>query len=740
MPPDINEYFNPVLSDIPTAYYPWWHYARESIHSLSMPMWNPFALAGTPFFANAQSALLSPFSLLLWILPLDYALGAVAAVQLWLLGFGTYLLARELGFSFPPALLAAVVFGFSPFAIVWISYPLLSVLALLPWALWLVERIVRRRSATDAIVLGLVLLAALLAGHPGSQVHLYAIVAAYSGLRLLLTRLPLVEAARRGGMIVASLLLGLAGAAVVLIPVALAIPDTVGVEARSSGALTLADDAMRTLFFPDWWGRPSDRYLSPPVNYNEGTIYAGTIGLLLAFLALLTRDQWRRKLPFVLLGLFGFGAAFGLEPVRWLLEATPVLENNRNARLSLLVQLSVAVLAGFALQRLLERGAAHVRVGIVGAAAGLVGVVGLVAADPSFHELRVTSNHFRTGTDYAVPDVVQTTAVAWWFLLAGGLILVLFVSRRKAGVLVAAVLSLAVLDAAHVARGYNPMAPSEHAFPEAPPGVEFLQQNAGTERLAGVGITIPPDTSTVYRLRDVRGNDPPMPTLRFLRLFRLVNPTQGADWLAIPTLTPLGLRVLSALNVRWLMFPPGSAASMPGLSPAYSGPDAVIFRNSAAVPRAYLPRVVRSVSTEAEALDELAAPSFDARRVAVVEGTSDGAAEGSVRVVRDEPEELEVDVDLTRGGLVVVPDALLDGWTVKIDGAEVRSLRVDSVLRGVDVPAGDHTVRWTYHTPGLTGGAAISAAGLAAAVGWCAWVVLARRRIRQPRAEDGETA
>jgi hypothetical protein len=56
------------------------------------------------------------------------------------------------------------------------------------------------------------------------------------------------------------------------------------------------------------------------------------------------------------------------------------------------------------------------------------------------------------------------------------------------------------------------------------------------------------------------------------------------------------------------------------------------------------------------------------------------------------------------------------------------------------VPAGDHTVRWMYHTPGLTAGAVISVAGLAGAVGWCAWLILARRRLGQPKPSNGETA
>src|SRR5688500_5063106 len=87
-PPDLASYFNPLLSDIPTAYYPWTVLARDLIREGTFPAWNPYALAGTPFFANPQPGWFSPFSLPLWTLPLNYAFGLVAALKLLAAGFG----------------------------------------------------------------------------------------------------------------------------------------------------------------------------------------------------------------------------------------------------------------------------------------------------------------------------------------------------------------------------------------------------------------------------------------------------------------------------------------------------------------------------------------------------------------------------------------------------------------------------------------------------------------------------
>ena len=736
-PADVLSYFNVVLSDVPTAYYPWWHYARDALQAGHLPEWNPYALAGTPFFANPQSTLLSPLSLPLWLLPLNFGFGVVAAVQLWLIGFGTYLLSRELGLGFWAALVAGISFGFSPFAIVWLTYPLLSVLALLPWALWLVERIMNHGRGFDALALSAVLGAALLAGHPGSQVHLYAVVVGYGILRLFLRAgVPAAARFRRGALVGAALGLGFVLGAVALLPTALAISGTVGLEVRTSGELTLPYEAMRTLFFPDWWGRPSDVFLSAPYNYNEGTIYGGTVALALAVLAVLSGQAWRQKAPFVVLAVVGFEAAFALEPIESVLAHTPVLQSDRNARLSLLVQLGVAILAGFAVQELLDRGISRRRLAAVAAGGVIVGILGLVAAGPSFHELRLTGNHFLNGTDYPIRDVVQTATVGWWLILVAIFAGVVLVLPRFVGPTVVAVALIGViaLDLGHFARGYNPMAPSQDAFPTAPAAVRFLQQRATAERVAGVGTTLPPDTSTVYRLRDVRGNDPPRPDLRYMRLWRLLNPAQATgDWLAVGSLGERGRHVLDLLSVRWVISAPGMPEPpAAGLVRVYNGSDATIYRNERAAPRAYVPDVVTTVPGEKGVLAAVAARRFDARREAVVEGSGARAGRGRVRLVRDRAEDVVLESNLSRPGLVVLSDSFADGWEATIDGRRSDAIRVDSVLRGVEVPAGHHLIRWRYRTPGLVAGAAVSVLGMVGAAVWGgALIVVRRRRLHQ---------
>ena len=180
-PASAARYANGDLADVSLSYYPWIVLARAFVHAGTFPAWNPYAFGGTPLFANVQMAWASPFSIPLWILPLPYALGVAAALKLWVAAFGTYLLARELRLGFWAGLVAGTSFSLCAFDVVWLSHGVfVSVAALLPWAIWLTERVVRRGRGSDGLALTAVIALALAGGHPGTQVHVLAATALYA--------------------------------------------------------------------------------------------------------------------------------------------------------------------------------------------------------------------------------------------------------------------------------------------------------------------------------------------------------------------------------------------------------------------------------------------------------------------------------------------------------------------------------------------------------------------------------
>jgi hypothetical protein len=765
-PADIHSYYNPLLSDIPSAVYPWREYARGLIREGTLPAWNPYVFAGAPFYSNPQTGIFSLFSVPLWILPLNYAIGVGAALKLWAAGFGSYLLVRELRLGFLPGLLAGVAYAFCSMNIVWLTHETLPAVAvMLPWMLWLIERLfVRGGGLGPALGLAVATAIALGGGHPSIQLHVLAGAGLYAVVRVaLLHDIPAQErwrplALAGGGLALGALLMG-----AMLIPEALGSHGTIGTLARKGGHSTLPGsvmpvDAIKTTILPDWWGRPSSietrltteflatHSTAAAVNYNERTFYAGVVALLLACIGLAGRAGWRRKAPFAALGFVGLAVPLHFPVVYQLVEHLPGLELVQNQRMHFLFEMAAAVLAAFGLQALLERPAGD-RTRLALALGGVaVGLVALAVLGPSGAVVRDTLKHFLTGRGFHSNGVLALTSVWWYLLFAAGVAAAVLAARRRPALGSAvgvALVALAIADMLHFAIGYQPMGPASRVIPPRVPAIAFLQRHASEGRITGLEeASIPNDWPMVYRLRDVRGYDPPQPTLRFFHLWQAVNPQQ-ANWTSftIEGLTPEAVRLFGVLGARYIVaaagvgLAPGGGPAMRAIHRVYADGDATIFENAMALPRTMVAPAVQLTADEDEARAALVADGFDPRRTVVVErqpgvaGAGDvPAAHGTVRMVRDRSTTLTLQASLDRRGLVVLNDDDTAGWSVRVDGHAARALHVNDVMRGVVVPGGRHEIVWSYAVPGLRAGAVVSVLALGLIVGLATAPAVLRRR------------
>jgi len=751
---------NGLLSDVPTADYPWRFLIRELLHSGTFPAWNPYVLGGIPLWSNPQTGLFSLFSLPLWILPLNYGIGVGAALKLWAAAFGTFLLVRELRLGFLPGLLAGICFSFSAIDIVWLTHETLpAVAALLPWMLWLVERIYRGGRIGPLLGLAAATAIGLGGGHPGMQVHVMAAAGMYALLRAAF--LPRASAwgerLRPFGLAVGGLALGALLMGVMLVPEALSSQGTLGTAARAHGRGTLPGTQMpltviRTVLFPDWWGRPSSfeggstrpvTVLAPGVavgvNYNERTLYAGAVGLLMALVGVVAPDRWRRKAPFAVLAVLGLAIPLHFPGLYQLVTHLPVFEQVQNQRLHFVWALALSVLAAFGLQALLERPAGDRRrlaAGLAGLALAAFALVA-VGQGADARAFARTAEHFLTGRDFRSPTVVALTSAVWYAILAVGVAAALLAARRwpqRRTWIAAGVVALAAVDMLHFAIGYQPMAPASKAIPPKTAAIAYLQRHRDDGRFLGIGQALPNDWALTYGLRDVRGYDPPAPSVRYYRLWRLAEAEQ-LDWtpFEIESLSPVAMQVASVLGARYVIAPPGTdlpttdgaRSLLPFMHTVYDGRDARVFENARALPRGMVAPRVQVVADEAAARTLLADPSFDPRGTAVVEradaaaaglGDATGSA-GSATVADTSNAEVTVHARLARRGLVLLDDSFTSGWSVQVDGRPARALRVDDVMRGVLAPAGAHTIVWRYRVPGLGAGALLSALALLAAAG-----------------------
>jgi hypothetical protein len=129
----------------------------------------------------------------------------------------------------------------------------------------------------------------------------------------------------------------------------------------------------------------------------------------------------------------------------------------------------------------------------------------------------------------------------------------------------------------------------------------------------------------------------------------------------------------------------------------------------------------------------------DFRRVAVVESSAvvlpetarsrtPNAAPGQCRILTDEPQRIEIDVELARPGLLVLADLHDAGWQAKLqphgvaESRPVAILRTNRVQRGVWLPAGRSRVTFTYAPRSFYLGAGISFFAWTFALIWVGWM------------------
>jgi hypothetical protein len=105
---------------------------------------------------------------------------------------------------------------------------------------------------------------------------------------------------------------------------------------------------------------------------------------------------------------------------------------------------------------------------------------------------------------------------------------------------------------------------------------------------------------------------------------------------------------------------------------------------------------------------------------------------------RPRPEQIDLTVSSDRQTVVSVAQQALTGWNVEIDGERAEVVVVDGLFLGVQVPEGQHDVRFTYSSPWLTSTLVISLLAVGTTIGLLVGDAVSRRRRIPQDARGGD--
>jgi hypothetical protein len=745
---------------------------RAAQQAGELPLWNPYLFLGMPSFASLTY---TP-----WVHPPSEILAALGRLPLtppllWLLvyyvaaGFGLYLLLRDLGAGFWPALLGGVAFMLSPHLVsmgVFGHGSKLASVAYLPY-LVLLARGIRRGHRWPMWVglFGIVLGLQLLRGHPqiafygAVMIATFAVVEVAGALR---RGEPRREIGRFVGGLAAGAVLGAVIASALLLPVRAYAPESIRGASETGGAAyeyatnwSFSPREIATLWLPSAAGFGEATYVGtmPFTNFPN---YIGQASVVFGIAALVLL-RGGAIVFLVALSLLALAVSFGRNlPLVYDLfyKFLPYFDRFRvPVMILVLQQLCAAVLLGLgfaALQARLPRGlewrrppAARDATRLLVAAAALA-VALVILAQPwsSAVAARVGANPRLPPEARAVYAEVASRLLQGDALRVGALLVlhaaaVWGVWRRRLPVDIAgaACVVLTAVDLGAVDRKMvapqktwpgldSRVAPARAQVAVATPIVRWLEAqpkpDAAPLRILPSGPGFMDNRWMAFGIASAGGYHP----AKLARFEHLVETRRQ-------TIDP---RLLDLFAVQYVVVPERMTQSR--LQPAYEGPDGVAYANPRALPRAWVTGRWERTQPGAACRARLLADDFPRDAVVLLEADAvplpDPTATGTARITGFRSNRVELEVTATAPAILVVAEAYHSGWRARVDGRVAPVWPADCVLRAVPVPPGTSHVELRFVDPALGRGVWLSFAGLAVALGLV--VAGARRAPRSPAA------
>jgi hypothetical protein len=720
-------------------------------------LWMPFFFSGMPTFGNVAyvphnvsyiEAIAVPLLDLLFL----KRTWSWIVVHYFLGGLFMFLLMRVLRFSSLASLLAAAAFMLSPYGIGLAGEghgTKLMALNYLPAVFLLVHMLLERR---DALSLGLLTAAIgtlMLTNHMQIVYYVFMLTGAYLLYEVIAdTREKRVDTAvLKTILFVTALGIGLCISSYIYLSVYEYSQFSIrgGGTAGTTGGLTWQYATnwswhpfeLVTFLVPGFFGFQLPYYWGPIDPWTNSTVYIGVVPVYLGLIAV-TYARNRQTWFFILMTILAFFVSFGRNVpffYELLFSVLPFFNKFRAPAMILhMIAFTVPILGAYGLTFLMQA-RDHRRefdatrfvktlttvLAVLGAGLLLVLVFksGLrdMLSGSLFLKAGETEEYRRQYGQQAQQAVAHLKEVRFdilWgdtvkflviALVAVGATFAFF--RRKfrtttfAGVLVALlVFDLYLVDEKLIEP--QPKTDLEENF-RADATIEFLKEQPGLFRVFPIGRLFGDNTYAYHGIHSVGGY-----SAAKLKIYQTMIDSclyRGQD----PSF-PVNMAIVNMLGARYFIVP---GELPPGrFTLAHSDPSRGIFtyHNPHALPRAFLVDETINARSDTEVFAMLNSPAFDPSKAAVLQdplpaeiSRPDTTAE--VRVVNYQSSSISIETTVSAPALLVLSEVFYPaGWKAFVDGEETPVLRTNSILRSVVVPAGSHTVVFSFEPPAYEAG------------------------------------
>lgn len=157
--------------------------------------------------------------------------------------------------------------------------------------------------------------------------------------------------------------------------------------------------------------------------------------------------------------------------------------------------------------------------------------------------------------------------------------------------------------------------------------------------------------------------------------------------------------LLDLLNVKYLTYTQG--LPLQGFEPVFESDRGIVYENQDVLPKAFFVDSVITTQVPQEAFNYLKPGQLDFSNTAVVE-TSDPISSqpdttASVEVTRYTGPQISMEVNRSVPGFLVLSETYYKpGWIAELNGEEIPIYKTNYMLRGMEIPAGEHQLELRF--------------------------------------------
>lgn len=734
-------------TDVWNQFFYWRHFGFAALARGELPLWNPYSFSGTPHVAGIQSAIFYPFNIIYLFFATAFATNLSIALHCFIASVFTYYFSRYLSVTAVGSFIAAITYTYGAPYFFHIYPGHLSILTTMTWLPLLfmgVEAFLRNRKMKYALLSGISLALAALAGHPQYLFYSLIAVTLYFVFSLALTK-TLREAPYFLAGFGLLIITGLSLSAVQLSP-AIELARYSVREALSYqwvSTFSLAPEDLVTLLLPDFFG---DLLAVPYWGKNylwEMSLYIGVIPLAIAIIAI-GFDRSRSVVTFSLIALFSLLMALGKHTplLSFFYSYVPGFNLFRGlSKFVFVFAFACSILAGHGITTITALMTANspalrkfsfftIGFSLVLVVLGLLGLLysesgwrflveSYNTAEDRFSPFPPISGQFIQDSLHVVLlNIIKTSVLLFGLgrLIAGaGKLKTLSPQHRVVAMAALAAFDLWLFGFRYL-QTFDPAGLSMDSQLRS-----FLKRDKEPFRIATPKLELL-NVGLLEGIENVGGYD----AIVLRDYSQLINITQGFPIdepnivMSIGRISPL----LRLLNARYYVLAPATDLVLPGFELVFQNRNYKVYQDNGALPRSFVVHSVRRIEDRPALLGVMLSPEFNPSSLAIIEEAADNLPNNPTlksptpRIIERSLNTIRIEAELVAAGLLVLADAYYPGWKAFVDGRESKIYRTNYAVRGVLLPPGRHSVEFRYEPLSLKMGAIVSLVSLLLLVGF----------------------